>query len=65
VVRDGKKHREKFPRKSTYAYQLEAFTSAVLHGTPVLTPPPDSVQNMRVIDAVYRAAGLPLRGELA
>jgi predicted dehydrogenase len=63
VVRDGKKHREKFPRKSTYAYQLEAFTSAVLRGTPVLTPPPDSVQNMRVIDAVYRAAGLPLRGE--
>ncbi|HEY4375855.1 MAG TPA: Gfo/Idh/MocA family oxidoreductase, partial [Acidimicrobiales bacterium] len=65
VVRDGKKHREKFPRKSTYAYQLEAFTSAVLHGTPVLTPPPDSVQNMRVIDAVYRAAGLPIRGEPA
>jgi predicted dehydrogenase len=63
VLRDGKKHREKFPRKSTYAYQLQAFTSAVLHGTPVLTPPPDSVQNMRVIDAVYRAAGLPIRGE--
>jgi len=53
----------KFPRGSTYAYQLEAFTSAVLHGTPVLTPTTDSVQNMRVIDAVYRAAGLPLRGE--
>jgi predicted dehydrogenase len=65
VVRDGKKEREKFPRKPTYAYQLESFTSAVLHGTPVLTPPADSVQNMRVIDAVYRAAGLPLRGEPA
>jgi predicted dehydrogenase len=63
VLRDGKKHREKFPRKSTYAYQLEAFTSAVGHGTPVLTPPPDSVQNMRVIDDVYLAAGLPIRGE--
>jgi predicted dehydrogenase len=63
VLRDGKKHREKFPRKSTYAYQLEAFTNAVLHGGPVLTPPADSVQNMRVIDAVYRAAGLPIRGE--
>jgi predicted dehydrogenase len=63
VLRDGKKKREKFPRKSTYAYQLEAFTSAVRHGTPVLTPPADSVQNMRVIDAVYDAAGLPLRGE--
>jgi predicted dehydrogenase len=63
VEGDGRKRREKFPRNATYAYQLEAFTSAVLHGTPVLTPPPDSVQNMRVIDAVYRAAGLPIRGE--
>jgi predicted dehydrogenase len=60
---DGHKRREKFPRKATYAYQLEAFTSAVLHGTAVLTPPADSVQNMRVIDAVYRAADLPIRGE--
>ena len=65
VVRDGKKHREKFPRKSTYVCQLEAFTNAVLRGGPVLTPPADSVQNMRVIDAVYRAAGLPIRGEPA
>jgi predicted dehydrogenase len=63
VVSDGKKEREKFPRKATYAYQLEAFTSAVLHGTPVLTPPSDSVRNMRLIDAVYRAADLPIRGE--
>jgi predicted dehydrogenase len=63
VRSDGVKRREKFPRKATYTYQLEAFTSAVLHGTPVLTPPADAVQNMRVIDAVYRAAGLPIRGE--
>jgi predicted dehydrogenase len=59
---DGTKHSEKFPRRPTYTYQLEAFTNAVLRGTPVLTPPADSVQNMRVIDAVYRAAGLPVRG---
>lgn len=63
VQTGGVKRREKFPRKPTYTYQLEAFTSAVLRGTPVLTPPPDSVQSMRVIDAVYRAAGLPIRGE--
>jgi predicted dehydrogenase len=65
VETDGVKHREKFPRRPTYTYQLEAFANAVLRGTPVLTPPADSVQNMRVIDAVYRAAGLPLRGERA
>ena len=63
LITDGAKRREKFPRKATYTYQLESFTSAVLHGTPVLTPPADAVQNMRVIDAVYRAAGLPIRGE--
>jgi predicted dehydrogenase len=53
---------EHFPRRHTYDYQLEAFCAAVLHGAPTLTPLPDSVANMRVIDAVYRAAGLQVRG---
>jgi hypothetical protein len=30
-------------------------------GEPVKTPPADSVENMTVIDAIYRASGLPLR----
>jgi predicted dehydrogenase len=47
---------------TTYTYQLRAFAAAVLRGEPVLTTPDDAVANMRVIDAVYRAAGLPLRG---
>jgi predicted dehydrogenase len=55
--------KERLGRKPTYTYQLEAFTDAVLRGTPVLTPPSDAVANMRVIDEVYRHAGLPLRGE--
>ena len=62
TVRGETKYRQRFERKATYICQLEAFTNAVLHGGPVLTPPADSVQNMRVIDAVYRAAGLPIRG---
>lgn len=49
-------------RTPTYAYQLEAFRDAVTRGAPVLTPPSDSVANMRAVDAVYRAAGLPVRG---
>jgi predicted dehydrogenase len=49
-------------KKPTYAYQLEAFTGAVLRGEPVLTPPADSIANMRVVDAIYEAAGLPVRG---
>lgn len=57
--------RETFGRKPTYTYQLEAFTAAVLHGEPTLTPPSDAVANMRAIDAVYRVAGLPLRGSVS
>jgi len=33
----------------------------VQHGAPTLTPPADSIANMRVIDAVYRAAGMEPR----
>jgi predicted dehydrogenase len=52
---------ERFPRRASYAYQLDAFVAAVLHGEPVKTTPADAIENMTVIDAIYRAAGLPLR----
>ncbi|OKH80049.1 oxidoreductase [Mycobacterium sp. ST-F2] len=52
---------ERFPRRASYSYQLDAFAGAVLRGAPVKTTPADAVENMTVIDAVYRAAGLPLR----
>ena len=48
-------------KKATYTYQLEAFVAAVRDGAPVLTPPESAIANMSVIDAVYRAAGLPVR----
>ena len=57
---DGKRV-ERFPRRATYAYQLDAFAAAVLRGEPVKTTPEDAIENMTVIDAIYRAAGLPLR----
>jgi predicted dehydrogenase len=62
VVRspDGKRV-ERFGRRPSYAYQLDAFVAAILHGEPVRTTPQDAVENMTVIDAIYRAAGLPLR----
>ena len=49
-------------RRSSYAYQLDAFINAVLDGEPVLTDGEDAVAQMTVIDACYEAAGLPLRG---
>lgn len=52
---------ERFPRRASYAYQLDAFAAAVLRGEPVKTTPEDAVENMTVIDAIYRAAGLPIR----
>ena len=63
VLIDGYRRVEHFPRRPTYDFQLEAFRGAIVDGTPTLTPPADSVANMRVIDAVYRAAGLRPRGE--
>ena len=57
------KRAERFSRRSSYAYQLDAFAAAVLRGEPVKTTPVDAIENMAVIDAIYRAAGLPLRAQ--
>jgi predicted dehydrogenase len=47
--------------RTTYAHQLDAFAAAVLRGEPVKTTPEEAIENMTVIDSMYRAAGLPLR----
>jgi predicted dehydrogenase len=56
----GKRH-ERVKGAATYDYQLEAFRAAVQEGASTLTPPSDAVANMRVIDAIYVAAGLKPR----
>jgi predicted dehydrogenase len=61
VRANGKRRAERFGRRTSYAYQLDAFAAAVLRNEPVKTPPLDAIENMTVIDAIYRAAGLPLR----
>ena len=62
VTADGKSRVERFPRRPTYEYQLDAFAAAVLDGADTLTPPSESIANMRVIDAIYGAAGMKVRG---
>lgn len=52
--------RERVPGPASYTAQLEAFCRAV-DGEPIPTPAEHGVANMRVIDALYRAAGMPLR----
>lgn len=53
---------ERVAGESTYVHQLRAFVDHVRNAAPVPTGPDDAVANMRVIDAIYRAAGLQPRG---
>jgi predicted dehydrogenase len=59
---DGTTRTEHFTRRPTYEFQLEAFCAAVQRGEPTLTPPADSIANMRILDAIYLAAGMSPRG---
>ena len=60
---NGNKRREAFDRRATYGYQLDAFLDAVNNNADLATNGEDAVRQMRVIDACYRAADLPLRGQ--
>jgi predicted dehydrogenase len=53
---------ERVRGEASYTHQLRAFADAVRRGAEVPTGADDAVANMRVIDAVYRAAGLRPRG---
>ena len=60
---DGKKTtRERVRGDASYVAQLRAFVAAVRDGGPFPTTPRDAVVTMKLIDDIYRAAGLPLRG---
>ena len=45
----------------SYDAQLSAFIGAVRRGESIPTDPPDSIANMRVIEAIYAAAGRPVQ----
>ncbi len=62
VTADGQTRRERVPGEATYTLQLRAFAASVQHGEPNLTPADDAVTTMSLIDDVYAAAGLPVRG---
>lgn len=52
---------EELGRRSSYTYQLEAFTARLRHGTPLPISADDAVESMRLIDDCYRAAGFDPR----
>lgn len=47
--------------RSSYSYQLQAFAEHVEQGTPLPFGAEDAVANMALVDAAYRAAGVPVR----
>jgi predicted dehydrogenase len=65
IVRPGRTTRERIPGDATYIYQLRAFAEHVRGGKPMSSDARDGIANMRAIDAIYRAAGLPPRGSAA
>lgn len=54
-------HHEAAEQVATYTCQLRAFRDCVEDGGPNLYPPSESIKTMELIDAVYQAAGLPVR----
>jgi predicted dehydrogenase len=52
---------EQLGRKSSYAYQLEAFTARIRNGAPLPIDADDAVATMTLIDECYLAAGLEPR----
>jgi predicted dehydrogenase len=56
--------RETLTTRSTFDYQLQAFIDAVDGVQPMPTDAEDGVISMRLIDNVYRAAGMSPRGEI-
>jgi predicted dehydrogenase len=62
VTIDGRTTRERVRGDSSYVAQLRRFVAGVRDGEPVITTARDAVTTMRLVDDIYRAAGLPLRG---
>ena len=62
VTVDGRRSHERVRGEPSYDAQLRAFVAAVREGTPFPTTARDAVVTMRLLDDIYRAAGLPHRG---
>jgi predicted dehydrogenase len=58
----GDEKKETVAGDTSYTHQLRAFVEALRDGARFTTDGTDGIINMRVIDDVYRAAGLPPRG---
>lgn len=57
----GSTRTEEMGKRTSYTYQLEAFADHVRNGAPIHSDGEDALVQAEFIDAVYTAAGLPLR----
>lgn len=57
----GKRSRERVAGKASYTCQLEEFARRI-HSGETRSDLSDALANMSLIDSIYRAAGLPVRG---
>lgn len=60
----GKTTHETVEGRASYRHQLVEFVDAVHTKKALPTMGDDAINNMKLIDSVYRAAGLPVRGTL-
>jgi predicted dehydrogenase len=60
-LEDGTNVDESINAAPTYSFQLASFARVVAGEEQPLTGGADSIGNMKAIDSIYRAAGLPLR----
>jgi len=61
VAIGGDERVERLGTRTSYTYQLEAFTRWVREGGTIPTDVDDAVESMRMIDAVYEMSGMGLR----
>ena len=63
ITKNGEQTKLRFPKTTTYVYQLQAVADYLLKGEPCLTPASDGIDNMIVLDEIYTVAGLKIRGK--
>jgi predicted dehydrogenase len=62
IIKSGKnKKKENIRGKRSYDYQMKALIQAITEKKPMITSIDDGIANMRVIDEIYRKAGLKIR----
>lgn len=62
VFTDKVKFSEKIKGETTYYYQLKTIVEHLLNGSALPLTINDSIQNMLIIDDIYKKAGLDIRG---